>query len=98
MENKKLIFINESIESRFYGYRELLDKFKCYKLEKAGKVIIDISSNYKWIDANLLAVMYAYIALGEMHKIESGCIYNKDDKLYNLFIRNGFAKILKRIK
>lgn len=93
MENKDcVITIPQAVHSTFKGYASLLDLFSCYQDDMLDRIVMNFRGN-TWFDANLLAIIYAYVDFGtRIHGIESAYDNQLDCKLHKLLIRNGFAQ------
>ncbi len=86
------ITVPQAIHSTFEGYESLLALFSCYQASDIDKVVMNFRAN-TWFDANLLAVVYAYVDYGmRIRNIKSAYDNQFDCRLHGLLIRNGFAK------
>lgn len=90
-KNIKTITIPQAIHSTFDSYETLLEIFNCYTYDNID-VIINFRGN-TWFDANLLAILYAYVVFGLKN---NGILSSYDNQLncplHRVLIRNGFAK------
>ncbi len=89
---KKEVIIPQAVHSTSESYEELLKLFDCYQNSDIHIIELDFKRN-TWFDANLLPVIYAYVVFGaESHNIVSSYSNQKDCRLHQILIRNGFAK------
>lgn len=87
------IILPQAIHSTFDSYEILLDLFSCYTYQKNTTIITNFKGN-TWFDANLLPVIYAYIAYGQKYLGIKSLYKNQlNCSLHKVFIRNGFAKL-----
>ncbi len=87
----KTITIPQAIHSTFDSYETLIEIFNCYTYDGID-VIINFRKN-TWFDANLLAILYAYVVFGlKTHNILSSYDNQLHCPLHKVLIRNGFAK------
>ena len=89
---ERVIIIPQCIRSTFEGYEKILELFECYQTNNWKEIGMDFRGN-TWFDANLLAIIFAYVYYGmKTYGIKSAYNNQHTCKLHELLIRNGFAK------
>lgn len=84
--------IPQAIHSTFDSYETLLEIFNCYTIHDEIDIVINFRKN-TWFDANLLAILYAYVVFGaKTYHILSSYNNQFNCPLHKVLIRNGFAK------
>lgn len=95
MEHKKIIEIPQAIHSTKEGFNILFESLKFFLDNKYinKTIVVDFKKN-TWFDANLLPVLYAFIAYGHQKlNIQGEYRNHSEDKLHKILIRNNFAKV-----